>query len=62
MACSDEPDGEVGINGCSGTFRCVTYCDGGLCNMVHGSAHGLHKSSFGFSLVFVVFSLIVNVL
>ena len=62
MACSDEPNGEIGINGCSGIFHCVTYCDGVLCNMVHGSATGLHKSNIGFSLVFVVFSLIVNVL
>ena len=62
MACSDEPNGEIGINGCSGIFHCVTYCDGVLCNMVHGSAPGLHKSNIGFSLVFVVFSLIVNVL
>jgi hypothetical protein len=62
MECSNEPNGEIGIDGCGGIFNCVTYCDGDLCNMVHGSAVGLHKSKFGFSLVFVIFGLIKNVL
>jgi len=57
MRCSDKPNGEVGEDGCTGIFNCVTYCDGDLCNLISG-AHGLCKADLIIALSFVLLGMI----
>jgi len=53
MKCSDRPNGEVGEDGCTGIFNCVSYCDGDLCNLISG-VPGLKKANFMIAFSFVL--------
>lgn len=53
MKCSDRPNGEVGEDGCTGIFNCVSYCDGDLCNLI-SEAPGLKKANFLIASSFVL--------